>query len=293
MYRLSVSDIPAGPIYVDLRGARAFIAYGSVNYFNSKAATPFIKENGTVEFDQAPLEVQSPIGAYLILLLPFDKNGVPGPEVETRARISEVVGLLAAINGRNMAFEHIFDYEYVLGKTLDGKIERRIIGSVLQNPFALPVPDIKKSRLSFISQIDTAITAKSPPEAYRIALSLRWYQAAIYEDGVDAFLKLWIAIETLAMPDTTNIRPINDALAKIYRLNIEEVEPRFQIGRIFGLRGKIIHQGEQLRFRLGLLEYLQAIYVDLLFDALNQVSENRMASVISSAYFPGVSEILK
>ncbi|MBI2333222.1 MAG: hypothetical protein HYU84_13880 [Chloroflexi bacterium] len=246
-----------------------------------------------MEFDQAPLEVQSPIGAYLILLLPFDKQGALGLEEETRVRISEVIGLLTAVNGRNMAFEHIFDYEYVLGKTPDGKIERRVIGSVLQNPFVLPVPDINKNRLSFISQIDTAIAAKSPTEAYRIALSLRWYQAAIYEDGVDAFLKLWIAIETLAMPDTTNIRPIKEALAKIYRINIEDVEPRFLIGRIFDLRGKIIHQGKQLRFRLGLLEYLQAIYEDLLFDAVNEISENRLAGVISSAYFPGVSEILK
>ena len=142
------------------------------------------------------------------MLLPFDSGGNPGSEKETCNRISEVVGLLAAINGRNMVFEHIFDYEYVLGKNEQGKIERRVIGSVLQNPFTLPVPDINKKRLKLISDIENAILVKPLPEANRITLSLRWFQAAIYEEGVDALLKLWIAIETLAMPDTTDIRPI-------------------------------------------------------------------------------------
>lgn len=293
MYRLSMYDLPNGPIHFDLHGVRVFLAYGSVNYLNSKAATPMVNDDGTLTFSGGIGETQSPVGAYLMLLLPFDKGGQPGDEKTTRARISEVIGLLTAVNGRNMAFDYVFDYEYVLGIKQDGTIERRVIGSVLQNPFVLPVPDISKKRLDFMTLIDSAIAIKPELQGNRISLALRWYQAAIFEDGVDAFVKLWIAIETIAMPDTTNIKPIIMVLARIYGLTQEDAESRFQIGRIFGLRGRIIHRGEQISPRIGLLEYLQAIFEDLFFDAVGQPTEKRIDNVLNNPQMPDIREILQ
>jgi hypothetical protein len=268
------------------------ISYGSISYLNAKAATPILSDDGRPLFSGQLVEAQTPVGPYLLLIAPFDDNGRSGEEQKTRSRISEVIGMLVALNGRNMAFEHIFDYEHVLGVNDAGKIERRVIGSVVHNPLALPRPDISDGRRQLLKAVDHAIAASPSPEAQRIGLALRWYQAAILEDGVDAFHKLWIAIETLAMPDNTNIKPINHALAKIYEIASDDAKSRFQVGRIFQLRVLVVHKGAQFSPRIGLLEYMRAIFEDLLFQAVGQASEHRIEHVLNDPKFPGLTAIL-
>lgn len=291
MYRISNDDIPTGPKYFDLAGVRVFLVYGSINYLNSKSATPFLKEDGRAIFDTSNFEVQSPVGAYLVLILPFERNGKPGNERETRSRISDIVGLLAALNGRNMVYERLFEYEHLLGKNEQGKNERRVIGEVIINPFRMPVPEIRDYRLQFITSVDKIIGEKPPAQTNRIRLSLRWYESAIYDLGVNAFLKYWIAIETLAMPDTTNIRPISEVLSSIYDLTKEETDQRFQIGRLFSLRGRIVHQGEQIPIRGDLLDYIENIYADLLFDSISQASERRTDTFLKNLGFNPIANI--
>ena len=60
---------------------------------------------------------------------------------------------------------------------------------------------------------------------------------------MSSFIKFWVAIETLAMPNTSNIKPLNLALAKGYNLKITEAETRFQLGLGLNLRSKIVHDG--------------------------------------------------
>ena len=188
MYRISNDDIPTGPKYFDLYGARVFLVYGSINYLNSKSATPLLREDGAPIFDTTHLEIQSPVGAYLVLILPFEKNREPGNEKDTRFRISEVVGLLAVLNGRNMVYEHLFDYEWLLYKNEQGENERRVIGEVIVNPFSMPKPAIGDQRLKLIASADKLINEQPLAQANRIKLSLRWYQSAMYDLGVNAFL---------------------------------------------------------------------------------------------------------
>src|SRR5216684_338281 len=51
---------------------------------------------------------------------------------------------------------------------------------------------------------------------HRVLLSLRWFEQALFDHGIDAFLKYWIAVETVGMPDTSNIRPLIESLAVAY-----------------------------------------------------------------------------
>ena len=87
------------------------------------------------------------------------------------------------------------------------------------------------------------------------------------------------------MPDTTDIRPINIALARIYGLSRDEVTTRFKIGRIFGLRSDIVHNGQVRSIHQQLQRYIQAVYVDILFDLLGQASERRAEAVLDDATF--------
>lgn len=64
-----------------------------------------------------------------------------------------------------------------------------------------------------------------------------------YSFGVDAFLKYWIAIEIIAMPDSSNIKHLIEILADIYEIRKEDAKKNFGVGKIFGFRSKIVHHG--------------------------------------------------
>lgn len=207
--------------------------------------------------------------------MPFDKDGVEGNERITRDRINDIVGLLIAFNDQNMAFERLFDYVIVL----DGK-EKSVIGEVLTVPTGMPKPNLSNEQLLRIQNADQKIDSLDLPTQNRIRLSLRWFEAARHDDDIDAFLKYWIAIETLAMPDTTNIKPINALLSEVYGLSNEKITETFHIGRLFNARGRIVHDGEQFRVSVFLILFMQALYVDVLFKVIGLQSEKRSLALI-------------
>ena len=120
-------------------------------------------------------------------------------------------------------------------------------------------------------------------ERERIALSLRWYEEATRDDGVDVLLKLWFALETLAMPDTTDIRPIRDGLASIYGTSPADAGQRYGISRIFGLRSRIVHEGLRIEVPPLLLAYIRAVYVDLLVAKLGFAPSNLAGTALDEA----------
>ena len=286
LMRISPIDLPEGPKYFDLEGVRVFLTYGSIDYLDSNAATPRITDHGDYKVDASAIEKTTPEGGYTFLVLPFDVDGQHGNERLTRERIADVVGLLAALNERNMAYEHVFEYV----NRADGK-ERSVISATLVNPMSMPKPDMGEGRLQTLSAVDAGIHAMEDSRRNRIRLSLRWFQAALFDIGVDAYLKYWIAIETLAMPDTTNIRPVNEALSRIYGIPLEDASQRYQIGRLFDLRGRIVHQGSQIPISGKLLDYAESIYSDLLLDAAGSAPESRAESFLSSESFDPVSDL--
>jgi hypothetical protein len=97
--------------------------------------------------------------------------------------------------------------------------------------------------------------------------------------GVFAFLKCWIAIETLAMPDGTNIRPAILTLAAAYNMSEAEARDFFAIGRLFSLRGDIVHRGLTPRMDQYLLAYIEGVYVDLLAQVLGVGSRIAQATL--------------
>ena len=283
MLRVFPHDFPTGPKHIDLHHTRVLLAYGSISYLDSKSATPVVSDSGELKLFASPVEKKTPLGAYLMLILPFKKDGVEGDENKTRERINDVIGLIASANKLNMVYEHIFDYVH----DVDGN-ERSVIGSITINPLSISAPDISVPRLNFICSIDKNIERETENKKNRIRLALRWYKMGIKDMGVDAFLKYWIAVETLSMPDTTNIKPVIQKMAKINNISYEESVRKFNIGRIFGLRGKIVHFGEQMPINANLLEYLESIFFDLLLCELNMPSENRVDAFLKSSNFdPG------
>lgn len=283
MLRVFPSDFPTGPKHFDLHRVRVFLSYGSLSYLDSKAASPLVTDSGEFKFSTSELEKKTPLGAYLTLLLPFKIDGKEGNENATKDRINDVIGLIASVNQFNMVYEHIFDYV----NDVDGN-ERSVIGPIRINPMAIPAPNLTQTRLNLISTIDERIERKVENTRNRIRIALRWYKMGINDVGVDAFLKYWIAIETLSMPDTTNIRPLIQQLSDINNIQYEDAVNRYNIGKVFGIRGKIVHSGEQIPINANLIEYLENMFFDLLLFELNMPSEKRTELFIQSSDFdPG------
>lgn len=82
------------------------------------------------------------------------------------------------------------------------------------------------------------------------------------------------------MPDTTNIKPIKDALSKIYGIKIEAVDQKFKIGRLFGLRSRIVHNGENVSMHYLVEVYLQSVFVDILYWKLGLTVEKKASKIL-------------
>lgn len=220
-------------------------------------------------------------GAYLVLISPFDRgDGQTGNEVLTKQTLSMYVAMFAALFGRNIVYKRIFDN---IVHCATGQITSH--SPVIENPFWFPAPDISAPHLKTLQATDTAMASLRENEQHRARLSLRWFESAIFDSGIDGFLKYWIALETLAMPDTTNIRPLNQSLANAYGLSLDETRDRFAIGRLFGLRSRIVHDGLMVGIRGELLTYTEGIYVDVLQHYLGLPCERRAEQVMNSPEF--------
>jgi hypothetical protein len=102
------TQITPEPVIIDFGDARALAFYGQMPYL--RLANDEIRSTETPEYHiNAPEEVTSPEGAYLLLILPFDDADPSGSESRNRARVAELGGLLVALFGPNLAYRRLFD----------------------------------------------------------------------------------------------------------------------------------------------------------------------------------------
>jgi len=243
---------------------RAILAYASFVFPVMADAVPqflaanAFRMNGTVALRTLPEAV------YLIFVTPTTVDGLENKESVVRQAMENALALCLVVMGKGIAFEHIFDNEL----TLDGS-GITITGPSHDNPWWLGKPNIEQDIFQLVAQAERSLFSLTEHEQNRAVLSMRWFSMAIYGSGVDSFLKYWIAIETIAMPNTTNIRTVVSTLAKAYGISSNDLaKDKFLIGRLFRLRGRIVHEGELVTVSPGLLLYMQGLYADILFQFL-------------------------
>jgi len=59
----------------------------------------------------------------------------------------------------------------------------------------------------------------------------------------EVFLFLWTILEIFPMRDTTDIRPIGEFLGHLTGRSASEVKAKLGIGRLFGMRSDLVHNG--------------------------------------------------
>jgi hypothetical protein len=258
---------------IDLIGTRAFVLYGQIAYIVNDTNWE-LNEQGIPSCKVNIKNIKTPVGFWLIIMAPYKVDGIEGNEANVKRAISSSTGFLAAFTGRNAVYEKIYENIFDIGS---GYVT--VFGPVSLNPGASPKPNFSRANVALINEAVKKIANLEERTRSRLGLAFHWYEKALKDSGRDAFLKSWIALEVLAMPDSTNIRPINEALARTYGKTIDETIKTFVVGRIFGLRSRIVHDGEVLPIKFVLEEYIQAIFADVLCDML-QITPYYQAEVI-------------
>ncbi len=265
---------------VEVLGVRVIVLNSEISYLSLGAlGMVLIEEQLQLTAPEPKLQTE-PAGIYLLLVCPHNVDGKLGVEFETKNRIATTLGLLNAHCGKNIGFDKLFEQEL----SADG-LSTSLFSEVQTNHLSFPKIKISDNWLDRLALASNAINTLPDQSKSRISLSLRWFHDAIYEnDALMSFLKLWVAIETLAMP-ATHIKPINEALGKIYSIPVKDASKQFMVGRIQGLRSNIVHHGKIVAIHSGMIGYLEALYFDLLNHIGGLQSERRLATKFENQDF--------
>lgn len=198
---------------------------------------------------------------------------------EDESSVYTMLGLLNAFLGKNITCEYIFDNFMFISEGSQGTVTSYPV----TNYYKLPVPDISDTKFELIKSALSNISSKSGNQKRKIIFSLSWFFEAnnSENDNRNVFMKNWIAIETLTM-NSTRREPIGDLLGSIYSMNSTNALNYFKIQQVYKIRCKIVHEGKLVNLDLGILAYLQDLYVDLLFHIIGIESEFRAKNHIEN-----------
>lgn len=282
--RAQVERRPGSGVIFELKDALVVVLHGSVPYLDGRRVRiEFTSETEWhLHAEDAGVVEKTPLGHYIAIILPFDTANAKGDEPAVRSRVQELVGMLVVFCGTNSVFQHIAD------NVLDiGTDQLTTFSEPRRNPMSLPEADVSDEALDLVKSSDAAVALRGAGDRERIGLALRWLHMATFDSGVDAFLKGWLAIETLGMPDTTDIRPIQESLVRAYELRgWQEAEARFRIGRLYGLRSVIVHKGALAPVHSQLLDYQRAIFVDVFRELLDLPGRGEAQRVLEDPTHP-------
>lgn len=259
------------PPVADFQGVRAVFTRWDAPY--QKLDQNMVElSDGQLNFQPHPLHVyRTGDGILLLLITPLPGNPDGNDEDAAREKVAFARSIIVALIGRNAAYEHEFDMTIECGPRTVSNPSPVFTAPVDEKPSVNEDGfDLIEAALEELSRLDEATQA-------RIRLALRWYQRSLgdyrlvhdSEEGqVDDFINCWLALETLAMQGTTNITPIKRILGEIHGLGRQETGELFPIGRIYGLRNSILHEGHIGGFNAGLIRFMTDAFSDLLLHVL-------------------------
>jgi hypothetical protein len=264
--RCPLASFGPEPLVLDIGPVRTVVFWATIALPKTIWDTQFI-EPGELRFavQHAP---SPPVEGRFCMLAARFSDDLTKPVA--RAQIEAARGLLCSYHGRNVAYDQRAEL------ALNLSTPQTTFGTPgVENPFALPIPRLSVPERT---QFFAATMRLNHPDGFpdgRIQLSCRWFSRAIDESGPDAFLRYWIALEALAMPDSTNVRPIIESLARSYRILYESAASEFLVGRMFGFRSEIVHGGSRRPVPGDVLSYIAAVYIDVLLELFDLPSEGR------------------
>jgi hypothetical protein len=255
-YRLAGVSPPATEIIAKLAEGWLVLTGKPFEFMSSPSQGGLISEGDGAASIGFPLGISKMTaeGTWLLVVCVHDDLDLENGARTTKLRADRLAGLAAAVGGRHLiqflVFENAFDVA-AGRRSLSGQL-----GSFFQVGGELPDPHV-------LGQMDQAIENLEPMQKRRTRLSLHWHARALGDLGIDAFLSEWFALEILCMTDT-DITPIRAALSMALNVPPNQVDARIPIGRLYGLRGRIVHEGHTPPLDALFFDWMSRIYVDVL-----------------------------
>jgi len=268
----------------DLPSVRALLGTIDFPYFDTSTVRFEVDTANLMRVEGQGEPRRTPLAPHLILLTPLRVDGVDGDEAEARSRLESAAGLLAAFLGRNAVYQLVFENVAQVaagasGQTVSG------FSTTIENPLSFPAPSLDDATIDLIKQAGKTLASADLVRRERYVLALRWFHQALYGGGIDSFLRYWIAIEAVSPMTSSDIAPLVGALAHGYGIAVGDVKARYGIGRIYGFRGRIVHQGARGPVHGRLLDYLGALFVELLRIGLGLPVARSLDALLSSPDF--------
>lgn len=209
-----------------------------------------------------------------------------------REKLALVRSSVTATLGPNAVFEKLFQVDLRVeqdASQLSGLTSSRI------SPTTYDPPKLDGFSAGLAQQVVEQTQTLDDDTRGRVLLAMRWYLLAQRhrleqdESNTDIFVSYWVALEALAMPNTTNIGPVKNVLGQIHNLSAQGVGEVLPIGRIFNLRGKILHEGHVPEIPWELLVFMDDLFVDILLHVLGVSATPKTRAYLdgsAKAYLP-------
>jgi hypothetical protein len=123
----------------------------------------------------------------------------------------------------------------------DGHFNRSLKSDAVGNEWQMGLAAVTPNELDEWAKSTVGPHQERPIEdLQRVRLACDWYwRSTQTSDLVTEYLELWFVVEVIAMPDTTDVRPVRERLAKAF--GGAESEWNDFVGRHFGRRSKLVH----------------------------------------------------
>ena len=235
---------------VRLGDVRVLIFRGALEYFTAPSWEVTEVDSDNFQVSVGPIQrIKSPVGTYMLVVTPNGADAIVRSEV--------AAALAAAVVGSALIYREI--YSNVFSSVGAGT---QIKGPIFGPPKNFSSPPLSREVIQRYK--DAYQLLQSATERAQIEMSLSWFKEAHSTFNENAFLRYWLAIEILAMPNTTDIAPANAILAQAYGVSDQQIRQDIELGRLYGLRSNIVHNGLRATLDPRLLNYAAAVYTDLL-----------------------------
>lgn len=223
-----VHSVVVDPVKIEVfRGPRAFpVPLTSAPVVQQGRTTPLATQG----------QIVLPMGSRFMVLTA--RTDLRDPEAGRRyceAAIDRTVASLAALLG-----PYIFARRVYRGWTV-GDGGNTIVETDLRiEPSVSLAPNVLEADLQRIR----STTLRDASMSARFDLMSRFYSKALVRPhSEERFLFLWTVLEIFPMKDTSDIRPISELVSSLTGRTTSEVKEKLAIGRIFGLRSDLVHNG--------------------------------------------------
>jgi hypothetical protein len=243
------------PVTIDLGKQLVVFFWGQMPRLSIDSALTSTTEGSLQVEAKSEKGSHHPPGPTALILTPIESEWTPETINRCRYIAQQAAGLLS-MHSQSLVYAWLEDYVIRVQNGMIDPTAAKIVSGAWLQPVGIAEPLIGAFE-------DAGRTLDAHPDSDRLGLALRWIDQATRTEGIDSFLRAWIALETLAMPDTTNIRPMNVVLGQIYEMPHGEAKEHFLTGQLFRLRTSIVHHGDSAPIEDKLILYMQALFKDL------------------------------